>query len=187
MKQLSVLNKEIAERLVEIRELYELTAEELASRIEMNHAEYEKYESGELEIPISLLYNVCHALDVSMTEILTGEQAKLHIYSLVKNGKGVIAERSGEYAYRDLAYNFAGRDIQPMLVEVPVMDEKTPYPLNVHTGQEFHYCVEGSYRMLIDKYEFVVEKGDSVYFNSSYSHGMKGIGDSPAQILVIVI
>lgn len=187
MSKQSVLNREIAERLVAIRELCEMSALDLAKAIHMDLAEYEKYESGTVDIPVSVLYDVSNTLRVSMTELLTGEQAKLHIYSLVRSGRGVNVERSHAYEYHDLAYNFAGRKIEPLLVEVPVMGENEPFPLNSHSGHEYHYCLEGSFQMKIDKHEFLVEAGDSVYFDSSYLHGMKGVGDQPAKILVIVI
>ena len=187
MTKISVLNREIAERLVAIRELCDLTAEELAEKMGMSAEDYLPYESGEIDIPVSILYDVSNTLKVSMTELLTGEQAKLHVYSLVRGGHGVNVERSHAYEYQDLAYNFAGHKIEPLFVTVPVMDDDTPYPLNTHTGHEYHYCLEGSFKMKIDEHEFTVNAGDSVYFDSGYPHGMKAVGDKPAKILVIVI
>ncbi len=182
---MSVANREIAERLRAIRELSEISAEDLAQKIGMDAEEYKKYESGEADIPVSILYDVTNILKVSMTELLTGGPAKLHIYSLVRKDRGIAVDRNKEYLYQNLAYSFSGRKIEPLLVTVPVAAEDEP--LNKHPGHEFHYCLEGSYKIQIDRHVLTVNEGDSLYFDSHFPHGMKTFGNKPAKILVIVI
>ena len=123
---MSVANREIAERLRAIRELSEISAEELASKIGMDASKYKKYESGEADIPVSILYDVTNLLEVSMTELLTGGSAKLHMYSLVRKDRGIAVDRNKEYIYQNLAYSFAGRKIEPLLVTIPVAAEDEP-------------------------------------------------------------
>ncbi|MDP4108530.1 MAG: XRE family transcriptional regulator [Bacillota bacterium] len=184
---MSVANREIAERLKAIREISEMSIEELAEKIGMQAGEYEKYESGNAEIPVSILYDVSGILKVSMTELLTGGSAKLHIYSLVRKDRGITVERNEAYKYQNLAYSFAGRKIEPLLVTVPVDEADAPYYLNKHPGHEYHYCLEGSFKIMIDKHELTINEGDSIYFDSHFPHGMKANGNKPAKILVIVI
>ncbi|MCX7615657.1 MAG: cupin domain-containing protein [Clostridiales bacterium] len=182
---MSVANREIAERLRAIRELSEISAEEIAKKIGMDATDYKKYESGEADIPVSILYDITNLLKVSMTELLTGGSAKLHTYSLVRKDRGIAVDRKKEYLYQNLAYSFSGRKIEPLLVTVPVSAEDEP--LNNHPGHEFHYCLEGSYKIQIDKHILTINEGDSLYFDSHFPHGMNAVGDKPAKILVIVI
>ncbi len=184
---MSVHNQEIAQRLRAIRELSELTPEALAAQMGMDAQEYLRYESGQTDIPISALYDVSHALGVSITELLTGEQAKLHLYSLVRRGKGVDVERSKVYRYSDLAYNFINRKVSPFLVTIDPAGDDEPWHMNMHLGQEYHYCLEGSFKVNLAGRELTVREGDSLYFDAGNPHGMKAIGDKPAQVLVVVI
>ena len=59
----------------------------------MSKEEYEKYESGKTDIPISVLYEVSNQLDVELTTILTGEEPHLKRFSYVKNGEGIEIEQ----------------------------------------------------------------------------------------------
>ena len=184
---MSVHNQEIAERLRTIRELSELTVAELAEKMGVDAAEYERYESGTADIPISVLYDVSNTLGVSITELLTGEQAKLHTISVVRRDRGLAVERSQAYRYADLAYNFVGRRVSPFLVSIAPSGDDEPYHLNVHSGQEYHYCLEGSFKVYLAGQELIIREGDSLYFDSGNPHGMKAIGDKPAKVLVVVI
>lgn len=184
---MSVHNQEIAERLKTIRELSDMTPAELAAEINVPEADYLACENGEAEIPISLLYDVSNTLGVSITELITGEQAKLRKFSYVRKGKGVRVERSDAYKYEDLAYNFVGRKVSPFLVTVAPSDEREPYHLNVHTGHEYHYCLSGSFNVNIAGQIITMSEGDSLYFDSANPHGMKALNGVPAQVLVVVI
>lgn len=183
---MSVKNSDIAKRLKEIRLLSDVSVPEISSRIDMTEAEYLSMEKGETPIPVSVLLEACSILGISMTEILTGEPAKLHTYSFVKKGRGLSVERSRAYKYENLAFTFADRKVEPLMVTVEPGD-KTDVPLNSHQGQEFHYCIEGSFLLAINGYELIVEEGDSVYFDLRHPHGIKALNNKCAKILVVTI
>ena len=184
---MSIHNQEIAERLRTIRELSDMTPEELAGKMGVDPEEYRKYESASVDIPISLLYDVSNTLGVSITELLIGEEPKLHTASIVRAGGGIAVERSEAYKYTDLAYNFVGRRVSPFLVTIAPAPDDEPFHVNVHSGQEYHYCLEGAYKMYLAGREVTIRQGDSLYFDSGNPHGMKAIGDKPAKVLVVVI
>ena len=50
--------KQISDRIRELRDILDLTAEEVASSCGVSQEEYLAYENGEKEIPISILYKV---------------------------------------------------------------------------------------------------------------------------------
>ncbi|NLD86814.1 MAG: helix-turn-helix transcriptional regulator [Clostridiales bacterium] len=170
-----------------IRELSDMTPEELAADMGINVEEYLAYESGNADIPISVLYDISNTLAVSITELLTGESAKMHTYSVVRRGKGIKVERSSAYKYSDLAYNFVDRKVSPFLVTIAPSDDDEPYHLNVHSGHEYHYCLEGSFKIKIGNSIITINEGDSLYFDSGNPHGMKAQGGKNAVVLVVVI
>jgi transcriptional regulator with XRE-family HTH domain len=183
---MSVKNVEIAERIKAIRELSEVSVRTLAERIGLSESQYADYENGKADIPVSVLYAISAELDISMTELLTGETAKLKQYSLVRKGKGLAVERNKAYSYQNLAYEFVDRKVEPLLVTVDPSPKDAPFIMNTHQGHEFQYCLEGEFEMSVNNHVFTVREGDSVYFDSRYPHGMKAIG-KPVKILVVVI
>ncbi|MDR0532001.1 MAG: cupin domain-containing protein [Oscillospiraceae bacterium] len=180
------LNQEIGQRLRGLRELCELDAAAFAARAGVDQAELLAYESGAHDIPVSVLHNVAQAFGVSTTELMTGESAKLHQYCVVRGGGGVSVNRREEYDYRSLAYNFAARRMEPMYITIQPGGREEPFHLNSHSGQEFHYCLEGAFAIRIGEHIVTLEQGDSIYFDSSYPHGMKALGGAQAKSLVII-
>lgn len=179
--------REIAARLKELREICGYTTEEVAKKVSVVVADYEKFESGVVDIPVSVLCEAANCFGVSLTELLTGEKAKLHTYSLVKKDKGIGVERSKHYKYKALAYSYAGRKVEPLLVYVEPEPEDVKLVPNSHEGHEFHYCLEGRYVIRIGKHEVEVSEGDSLYFDSKNPHAMRALGGKTVKILVVVI
>ena len=48
--------------------------------------------------------------------------------------------------------------------------------LVTHGGQEFNYVLEGSIKVVIEGREFILNKGDSIYFNPALPHGQRAVG-----------
>ncbi len=179
--------KDVARRLRELREICGYDVAEVAQKACVELEQYVRYESGGTDIPVSVLYAIAHALGVELTDLLTGEKPRLSTYSLVKANSSIEVERSHDYKYKSLAYNYAGRKVEPLLVYVNPADSFETLVPNKHEGHEFHYCLEGSYMAYIGNHEVLVEEGDSLYFNSKYPHTMRGLEGKQAKLLVIVI
>lgn len=179
--------KQIAQRLVGLREAEDMSVEQLAQIIGVPVSMYEKYEKAEEDIPISVLYDVAGYFNLELAELLSGSAPKLRDYSFVKSGKGLSVSRRKEYAYQSLSYNFAGAHSEAMLVTVPVSDENEPMAETSHSGQEFNYMLEGRMEIMINKKRVIMEPGDSLYFDSAYPHGMKALDGKPAKFVCVIM
>ncbi len=182
---MSQLNREIGQRLQGIRELNELSLEDLAVRLALTPDELAAYEAGERDISVSVLHNASAVLGISTTELMTGEAAKLRQYCVVRREKGIAVDRRASYDYRSLGYNFEGRAMDPYMITIPPAGEEGIH-LNTHSGQEFHYCLEGSFMIRIGSHSITLGEGDSIYFDSACPHGMVAQGGKPARSLVII-
>jgi len=179
--------QDIAKRLAALRELAGVSVEELCGSLSISRAEYERLESGETDIPVSVLWEAARFFGVDITELLTGNPAKLHTYSVTRKDRGGVEHTAG-YDYKALAQGFAGRVVEPLLVTVPFEeDDMLPVHLHIHRGHEFHYCLSGHYTFHIGENETDIHEGDSLYFLSSKPHGMRAVGGEPALLLVVVI
>ena len=179
--------RQIAQRLRELREITGISAETLATELNISLEDYMSYESGESDIPVSFLYGVAGKFGVELTAILTGEGPKLHTYSVVKNGKGISVERRKQYQYKSLAHNFINKKAEPFLVTVDPTDNSVPFQYNSHAGQEFNYVIEGTLQVSVNDHFITLEQGDSLYFDSSIKHGMKALNNKPAKFIAIII
>ena len=161
--------QDVSKRIRGMRESVELAAETVAKKANINIDEYIKYESGELDIPISAVYAIAAALEVDPTLLMTGEPPRMSRYAITRDGKGISVERYKEYSFSALAYNFKNRMMDPMIVEL--LPKAAPPELVTHSGQEFNYVLEGEVTVLYDDKQFVLKAGDSMYFDPTVPHG----------------
>ncbi len=179
-------HKEIAPRLLALRESVGLTQVELAKKISAAPELVASYESGNTEIPVSYLMDVAHVCGVDLTALLSGEQAHLQSYSIVRKGEGLSVSRRKDYDYRNLASRFTGRLMEPFLVRVPPK-KREDVTLIAHKGQEFSYLLEGRLEIHLKEDIMVMEPGDCIYFSSNIPHGLRGLDDKEAVFLSVII
>lgn len=179
--------KLIASRIKDLREISELSIQSLASELGITEETYSTYESGDTDIPVSFLYQISNKFNVELAAILTGDNPKLHTYQVVRKGKGASVERREHYKYHNLANNFIGKRAEPFIVTVPFETESSTVHFNSHKGQEFNYIIEGTVKIIINGHELILEEGDSIYFDSSASHGMKALNGKQASFLAIIL
>ena len=177
--------QQIAERIKEIREISGISAEILAEKMGINAEVYRKYETGSIDIPVGVLFKISEHFNVELSVVLGGDNPKLHIYGIVRNGKGLKLERRKQYKYESLAYNFIHKKAEPFMVTIDP-DEKTP-EYNSHPGQEFNYVLKGTMKTIIDGHELVLNEGDSVYFDSGCKHSMKALNNEQVKFLAVVL
>ena len=175
--------REIPRRIRELREILDISSFEMARRLDVSLEEYEQYESGEHDIPISALYDMANILGIDFTVLITGEAPKMNTYSVTRSGEGADVDRYPGYSYTSLAFNFIGREMEPLLVMLSPDDE--PAPLVTHGGQEFNYVLSGKVRVTIDAREHILNAGDSIYFNPRLPHGQSAM-DGPATFLTVI-
>lgn len=175
---------EIASRIRELREVCGYTAQQLANELNIDEKVYEDYENNGLNIPISVIYQIATKFGVDFTEIITGVGAKLDTYHVVKKGDGKSIDRYPGYRFEDLAFRYAHKIMQPLLVTLDPSDK--PAALVSHTGQEFNLVMEGTIALVFENKEIILEEGDSVYFNPTKLHGQRCVGDKKAIFLTVI-
>jgi transcriptional regulator with XRE-family HTH domain len=174
---------QIPGRIKEFREIMDISAIDMAHDINISLETYKKYESGELDIPISALYKISNRLGTDTTVLLTGEDPRMETASVCRADKGIQVERYPGYEYASLAYNFKARTMEPLLVTLD--SKKEPAPLVSHSGQEFNYVVAGKVRVTIGKRDYDLSVGDSIYFDARLPHAQSALATLSQFITII--
>lgn len=177
---------QIASRIRELREISDRTVEQVSTLISIPVEAYRALEEGTYDAPISVLLKLSALYHVDMNTILTGEAPKMSIYALSRKGMGVEIDRRTHYHYKNLAYNFAHRKIEPLFVTI-LPHSNPQLETNSHSGHEFDYVLEGRLRIVIDNNELILEAGDCVYYDSIYPHAMQTADNATVKLLAMVI
>lgn len=179
--------KQIGERLKGLREVLDLSAQEVADTCGLTLEKYLKIEQGEVDITISNLMKVARKYGVSADALMFAEEPHMRSYYVTRKGHGLSVERTKAYKYQSLTSGFVNRMADAFIVTVePKPNAHTIYK-NTHEGQEFNLVLEGEMDLYIGGKVITLNEGDSIYFDSSKPHGMKALGDKAVKFLAITI
>ena len=119
--------KQIAERLRGLRDVLELTAEDIARECDISPYDYRLAETGDFDISVSMLQKIARRYGVSLDALMFGEEPKMSSYFLTRAGKGVSIERTKAYKYQALASGFMNRSVDPFIVTVEPKPADGPF------------------------------------------------------------
>ena len=110
--------RQIAERLRGLRDVLELTADDIARDCDISAEEYRLAETGEFDISVSMLQKIARHYGISLDALMFGQEPKMSSYFLTRAGKGTSIERTKAYKYQSLAAGFINRTADPFIVTV---------------------------------------------------------------------
>ncbi len=181
--------KQIAKRITELRQITGKTVQRMAEVTNTSVDFYNDSESGKNDFSFTFLYNCAREFEVDITELISGDNAKLSSFSIIRKGEGMPLTRRHGFNYNHLAANFRGRNSEPFVVCAKYDEDaqKKPIPLSKHEGEEFNYILDGKLKIDIAGHSDVLNPGDSVYYNSSEPHGMIAIGGCDCNFIAVVM
>ena len=179
--------QQIGNRIRDIRQIREISEEEMAKVTGVTVEEYRKHEDGLVESPFSFLYLCEERFGVDVGVLVSGESPKLSLYDITRKGEGLPIKRREELDYRHLAPLLKNRNTEPLYVTAQPQDEGLPIHLTTHPGHEFDYVLTGRLRIQLGSKVEVLNPGDSVLLDSSLPHGMVAADGKPCEFLAIVM
>ncbi|MBO4660332.1 MAG: helix-turn-helix transcriptional regulator [Prevotella sp.] len=178
--------KQIGERLRGLRDVLEITKEQVAQLCGISVEQYERMENGESELSVANLQKISKEYGVSLDVLMFGEEPKMSAYFLTRKGQGMSVERRKAYLYESLASGFRGRKADPFIVTVEPKSADAPQEMNSHAGQEFNMVLEGDMALTIGQKILTLHEGDSIYFDATQPHGMRALNDKHVRFLAII-
>lgn len=181
--------REVALRIRELRELNNVSVEEMACKVGMQAEDYRELETGNRDFSFTIIYKCAQLFNVDVADIMQGSSPTLSTYSVVRSDRGVPIARHEDFVYLNKAANFKGRKGEPFWVRIPYIEgaEDKPMKLNVHTGQEVSILLKGSVKAQFGNNVEYLSEGDVIYFDSRTPHGMVATGNSECEFFTVII
>lgn len=179
--------KLIIQNIKKFRMEQKITLEELAQRTGLTKGYLSRIERSKKAPPYSTLNRIAMALGIDVSLLLTegSEELKDVRISITKKNDGKVVETIGTfygYKYEALAQNKPGKNMVPFIIE-PAFKEKGIFN---HEGEEFIYVLEGKHEFTYDGKKYILEEGDSVYFDSGVPHVGISLGEKKGKLLSIM-
>ena len=192
MEQMTGLDlkiKEMAGRIKELREIENISIEDMATKTGVSVEEYEKCENGVSDLNFAFIYRCAAALRVNVTDIIEGYSPKLRSYTVTRAGAGQQIAKAHGMTYYNMAYAFQNRIAEPLYVHSVYSEEAQSKEIEVttHEGQECDIVVKGHLMVQIGDHKEILGPGDSIYYNSSPPHGMIAVDGEDCHFYAIVL
>lgn len=172
-----------------IRKRNSITVAELSEVSGISIGMLSKIENGLTSPSLSTLQALSHSLGVPISQLLRRFEDE-HMAVQVKSGKGVSIDRRGTRAghqYQLLGYlgaNQSGVIVEPYMITLT--DDSDVFPTFQHGGVEYLYLIEGRIAYQHGEKHYLMEPGDSLFFDADAPHGPVELIELPARFLSII-
>ena len=185
---MAVMNEEsVGKNINNIRKQKNITLQELARRSGLTKSYLSRIERSRKAPPYSTVNRIAMALEVEVAYLISEKVEGLSDIriSIAKKNKGKVVQTLGSsygYKYEALGFSKPGKNMQPYIITA-AFDEKSIFQ---HEGEEFLYVLEGTYEFIYDGKKYIMEEGDSAYFDSGVAHTARSLGDKKARVLAVM-
>ena len=186
-------NKIIGEKIKSVREMKNISIEEVAERSGLNEEQIKRIEGNEDFPSLAPLIKIARVLGVRLGTFLDDQQELGPVICRKKSvdddaGIGFTnnAVTKHKYmSYHSLSQDKSGRHMEPFIIEIePAKD--ADFTFSTHEGEEFIYVIEGSIEINYGKDTYNLNEGDSIYYDSIVAHHVHAFDKEGAKILAVV-
>lgn len=166
-----------------------ITVADLAEESGISIGMLSKIENGLTSPSLTTLNAVSQALGIPMSQLLRRFEEDRQAVQ-VKSGEGATAERRGSRAGHQyqllgvLGPNQSGVVMEPYMITLNT--ESDVFPTFQHEGLEYLYFLEGRVEYRHGQNTYLMEPGDSLFFDADAPHGPHKLLELPARYLSII-
>ena len=184
-------NKIVGEKIKSLREEKGLSREELARQSGIGIEQIERIES-DIDLPsLAPLIKIARVLGVRLGTFLDEQQEngpvvcrKDEVMNSIEFSNNAIQSRK-HMTYHSLSRSKADRHMEPFIIAV-MPTEDTDFVLSTHEGQEFILVMEGTMEITHGRNNYILNEGDSIYYDSIVPHHVHGYKGKAAKILAVI-
>lgn len=187
-------NKIIGAKIKSIRESKQLSLEEVAARSGLGSEQIERIENN-VDFPsLAPLIKIARVLGVRLGTFLDDQSELGPVICRKKDSNETnsigftnnATQGRKHMEYHSLSQDKSGRHMEPFLIDIAPSEEGVDFVLSTHEGEEFIYVLDGVVEINYGKNTYILEEGDSIYYDSIVAHHVHAAADHQAKILGVV-
>lgn len=182
----------IGEKIQSLRTIKEIDKEELAEHTGLTVEQITRIEEN-IDIPsLAPLIKIARALGVRLGTFLDDQPEEA----------GAVICRKGEaddtisfsnnatdarlhMHYHSLSRSKTDRHMEPFIIDIDA-NETSRFSLSAHEGEEFIMVLKGMLEINYGKNTYLLEEGDTIYYDSIVPHHVHAFEGQAAQILAVI-
>jgi len=177
--------KIVGVNLKRLREEKGITLRELAKRLNVSASFLSQVETGKATPSLSTLKDIANSLSTTVGNLIgEGDQVKDNPVTRAEDRDKAHEVGKGVRMYL-LTSPDANKQMEPVLFKLG-KNAGSGTEHYKHFGQEFVLVLKGEIQVTLNDTEYIIRKGDSIYFNSSVPHLFKNVGKEEAEAVWVI-
>ena len=184
-------SKIVGEKIKSLREAKGIGIEELAERSGLALEQIQRIETN-IDLPsLAPLIKIARVLGVRLGTFLDDQTELGPVVCRKADSTDTISFSNNathsrrHMQYHSLSKSKADRHMEPFIIDVEETAD-TDFVLSSHEGEEFIYVMEGTMEVAYGKSTYVLEAGDSIYYDSIVPHHVHAFQGQRAKILAVI-
>ncbi len=182
---MGTVEQKVGKRVRAYREQLGMSVADLAQRSGVGEKVIEAIEAGDVIPAIGVLVRLSRALGQRLGTFMDDQFKPDPV--ITRRGDAATAPvdtvKSQGFVCRSLAFGKPDRHMEPFYYEFPADGDDMA---STHEGEEFIICVSGEIELSYGPQKYILKPGDTAYYNSVVTHGVKAAGGAPATLYGII-
>ena len=169
----------IGKRIKRARLDKKMSLDTMANETGLSKEFIKKIEGGQQRPSVGTLLQISRTLHLDSGFLLKEQEDTLEERS------NAYTKRTDNYAYTPLTTGAENKHLKAfrIVVEAGTRHDGVGFQ---HDGEEFVHVLEGRVEVQVGDHINVLGSGDSLHFNSGIKHDLRNIGDTDAELIVVV-
>ena len=186
-------NKIIGEKIKNVREMKNISIEEISERSGLSEEQILRIEGNEDFPSLAPLIKIARVLGVRLGTFLDDQQELGPVIcrkNSIEGDSGIgftnnATTKHTYMSYHSLSQDKSGRHMEPFIIDImPAKDAN--FIFSTHEGEEFIFVLEGTIEINYGKNTYILNEGDSIYYDSIVAHHVHAGNENPAKILGVI-
>jgi quercetin dioxygenase-like cupin family protein len=169
----------VGKKIKKARTDKKITFDTLANETGFSIDFLKKVEAGKITPPVGSLLQISRALEIDSGDLLKDEEDRMQ--DRIK----AYTKRTASYAYTTLTPGAENKHLKAFRVKIDAMKDHEGVSYN-HEGEEFVYVLDGTIEVVVGEHVNTVAAGESLHFNSGIQHLLRNVGDTDAELIVVI-
>lgn len=185
------MSQPLGDKIKKIREFRKITLEELARKTGYSVEFLSGLEDGSKMTTLGTLMVIAKGMGLRVGTFLDDSDRQGPAVSRkAERGEGVrfsarTDSGTGDLSFLPLAHDQGGRHMEPFIIDIAASTAEN-FQLSQHEGEEFIYVLSGTVEVSYGKETYVLEEGDTIYYDSIVPHSVHSARGTDSRILAVV-
>lgn len=172
-------------RVKKARSEMQLTLQELSERSGVSRSMLSKIEREEKNPTIQIACQVAEGLGLTLSQLLD-EPEEREVMLIPKSQRLIFRDEQSGFERQLLSPSFPARGVEFIYNIIPPAQTSGVFPPHTKGVKEYVSVAQGKLEVTIGERLFVLEAGDSLYYDANITHQFVNVGDEPCAYYLVI-